>query len=79
MSVSRLPVISGEVADWNDWRWQLRHSITTAAELEALVTLTDDERRGLAAAGELFRVGTTPYYASLMDPTNARCPVALRS
>jgi lysine 2,3-aminomutase len=62
-------------ADWLDWRWQQRHAITTAEELAQLVPLTDDERAGLAAAGSLFRVGTTPYYASLMDPAHPSCPV----
>jgi lysine 2,3-aminomutase len=62
-------------SDWNDWRWQLRHSITTAAEIEALVPLTDDERRGLAAAPGLFRVGATPYYFSLVDRERPACPV----
>jgi lysine 2,3-aminomutase len=60
---------------WNDWRWQLRHSITTGAEIAQLVELTDDERRGLAAAGDLFRVGATPYYFSLVDRENPDCPV----
>src|SRR3954464_11992356 len=62
-------------AEWNDWRWQLRHSITSGAEIAELVDLTDDERRGLAAAGDLFRVGATPYYFSLVDRANPDCPV----
>lgn len=60
---------------WNDWRWQLRNSISTADELAALVELTSAERAGLAAAPGLFRVGTTPYYFSLVDRANADCPV----
>lgn len=62
-------------AEWNDWRWQLRHSITGAEEIAALVRLTDDEQRGLAAAPGLFRVGATPYYFSLADRDNPHCPV----
>ena len=61
--------------DWNDWRWQLRHSITTGEQLAALVTLTDDERAGIAAAPGLFRIGTTPYYFSLVDRAHPACPV----
>src|SRR5262245_33141177 len=61
--------------DWNDWRWQLRHRLTRADELEAWVRLSDDERRGLQVAPGLFRVGVTPYYAELMDPERADCPV----
>jgi lysine 2,3-aminomutase len=59
---------------WNDWRWQLRHSIT-ADDLPHLLDLTADERAGLAAAPGLFRVGTTPYYFSLVDRASPHCPV----
>jgi lysine 2,3-aminomutase len=65
-------------ADWNDWRWQLRHRLTQLADLEAFVTLTDEERRGVALAPSLFRIGITPYYASLMDAVRADCPVRMQ-
>lgn len=60
-------------ADWRDWRWQLRHSLRTPAELERLVGLTGEERRGLALGG--LRTAVTPYYAALMDPSHPGCPV----
>ncbi len=62
-------------AQWNDWRWQVRHAITTPAEIAAAVDLTDSERGGLAAAPSLFRVGTTPYYFGLADKHNPHCPI----
>jgi lysine 2,3-aminomutase len=65
-------------AQWSDWRWQLRNRLTTAEELEAFVRLTDEERRGLQVAPGLFRVGTTPYYAQLMDPEHPKCPVRMQ-
>jgi lysine 2,3-aminomutase len=37
--------------------------------------LSPGEREGLARTGELFRTGATPYYASLMDPERADCPI----
>lgn len=61
--------------DWRDWRWQLRNMLTTAEDLSQVVVLADDERAGLAASPGLFRVGATPYYASLMDPQNPACPI----
>jgi lysine 2,3-aminomutase len=64
---------------WRDWRWQLQHRITRLDELARIVRLTDDERAGIAAAPELFRVGITPYYASLMDPEHPSCPVRMQS
>ena len=57
-------------ADWGDWRWQQRHMLRTATDLERLVHLTTEERRGLEGSAGRFRVGATPYYASLMDPAS---------
>jgi lysine 2,3-aminomutase len=71
----------GEVPDaqWLDWRWQLRHMLTTADELARVVSLSPGERAGLAASARLFRVGITPYYASLMDPDHESCPIRLQA
>ena len=66
-------------AQWFDWRWQLGHMLTNADELAAAVALSPDERAGLAASAELFRVGITPYYASLMDPVHASCPIRMQA
>lgn len=61
--------------DWTDWRWQLRHMLTSAEELARLIELSPEEQRGLAESRHLFRVGITPYYASLMDPVRPSCPI----
>jgi lysine 2,3-aminomutase len=66
-------------AQWSDWRWQLGHMLTTADELGRVVALSTGERAGLAASASLFRVGLTPYYADLMDPVHASCPIRLQS
>ncbi|HEY1813108.1 MAG TPA: KamA family radical SAM protein [Kofleriaceae bacterium] len=62
-----------------DWRWQLAHMITTADELARVIELSPEERAGLAASASLFRVGITPYYASLMDPVHASCPIRMQA
>jgi lysine 2,3-aminomutase len=89
--VTSLPIVADAVAprsvaradvtdrEWLDWRWQLRNMLTSADELAAVVALSDGERAGLAAAGGLFRVGVTPYYAGLMDRAHASCPIRLQS
>ncbi|MCA9716292.1 MAG: KamA family radical SAM protein [Myxococcales bacterium] len=58
---------------WSDWRWQLRNRVTTAAELETLVELTDEERRGIAGRVRAFPFAVTPYYLSLVQGPD--CPV----
>jgi lysine 2,3-aminomutase len=66
-------------AEWRDWRWQQRHVLSSEEELGRVVRLTDEERRGLRAAQGRFRVGVTPYYAALMDPEHASCPIRMQS
>lgn len=63
---------------WNDWRWQLQNRVTTLEELERYVELSPAERRGMAAAPSEFRVGITPYYLSLIDPSHPFCPVRMQ-
>jgi lysine 2,3-aminomutase len=62
-------------AQWNDWRWQVRNRLSTVEDFEGVLHLTDDQRADLEACMGKFRVAVTPYYASLMDPDDASCPV----
>jgi lysine 2,3-aminomutase len=62
-------------ADWA-WREQLANAITDLAGLERTLTLTDDERAGVArATAGGFPLSITPYYASLMRPDDPDCPI----
>ena len=81
LPLARPSVRRADVSDakWQDWRWQLGHMLTTADELAQVVALSDTERAGLAASASLFRVGITPYYASLMDPVHASCPIRMQA
>lgn len=63
---------------WGDWRWQLKHRLTDLAQIGRYVQLTEDERRGLRMAPQLFRVAITPYYLSLIDAEHPFCPVRLQ-
>lgn len=62
------------LAQWNDWRWQLSHRLSTAEDLGRVIDLTGDEVAGLSAP-DRFHVGITPYFASLMDPHDPTCPI----
>ncbi|WP_424952075.1 lysine 2,3-aminomutase [Deinococcus sp.] len=61
-------------AQWYDWKWQLKNRVNSVEELEEVLTLTESERVGASAKG-IFRLDITPYFASLMDPTDPTCPV----
>ena len=63
-------------ADWNDWRWQLKHRITTIGQLEKfLPTLTPEELAGAKLANHKLALGITPYFFNLIDPADENCPV----
>jgi lysine 2,3-aminomutase len=57
-------------ADWNDWKWQVRHRIKDLKELSRIITLSDDERSAIEKHTGPLPVGLTPYYASLLSRTN---------
>ena len=60
--------------DWGDWRWQLKHRLNSLDDLSRVIDLTPEEIQGLSAP-DLFRVDITPYFASLIDPSDPNCPV----
>ena len=65
--------------DWEDWRWQLRNRIRTLDVVEKIVTLTEQERTGIIGAKEKLTMSIPPYWASLMDPENPKCPIRLQT
>lgn len=60
---------------WNDWQWQVSNRLTTVEEIKQVINLTPEEEADIAKVMDGFRVGITPYYASLMDPDDRNCPV----
>ncbi|HSI03248.1 MAG TPA: KamA family radical SAM protein [Myxococcota bacterium] len=62
-------------AQWNDWKWQQAHRIRSLEVLEQVLVLSDDERQAVVQAGAKFAMAITPYYASIMDREDPKCPV----
>jgi lysine 2,3-aminomutase len=63
-------------AEWRDWRWQLRRAVRSAGELNDTLSLTERELEGARRAeAEGLPLLITPYYLSLADPLDPRCPV----
>jgi lysine 2,3-aminomutase len=70
------PALWADIPDeqWDDWRWQLANRLNSVEELSHIINLTPEEIEGLTAENK-FRVDITPYFASLIDPDDPRCPV----
>ena len=74
---SRRKILFPEVTDaqWNDWKWQVKNRIETLDQLKKYVELTPEEEEGVKKTLSTLRMAITPYYISLIDPTNPNCPI----
>jgi lysine 2,3-aminomutase len=63
---------------WNDWKWQLSHRIFTLEKLKSLIHVTRSEEEAVRVCWHRFPMAITPYFLSLLDPFNSRCPVRLQ-
>jgi len=61
-----------ELANWQDWKWQVKNSIREVEEVEEIFEIKLDElrRKKVALTIEKFPMSITPYYLSLVDPTD---------
>src|ERR1051325_9345781 len=65
-----------EDSNWTDWRWQLKHRITTVEQLQRLMpTLTPEEYAGATLANHKLALAITPYFFNLIDPADENCPI----
>ena len=60
---------------WNDWHWQVKNRLTTVQQIGQVLHLSEQDEADIREVMSGFRVGITPYYASLMDPDDPVCPI----
>ena len=61
-------------ADWSNWHWQIRNSITSLEQIKRIVNLTHGEYSAIMRHTSGLPLRITPYYASLInawDPSQA--------
>jgi lysine 2,3-aminomutase len=64
---------------WNDWLWQLTHTIRKLEDLEKVIHLTPEETGGVGIANQTIPLNITPYYALQMDPDDPSDPIRMQS
>ncbi len=64
---------------WNDWKWQLTHTVNTLDDLGQVVHLTEKETEGIRRVKESIPLRITPYYAMQMDPDDDTCPIRMQA
>ncbi|MFY9429421.1 MAG: glutamate 2,3-aminomutase [bacterium] len=64
---------------WNDWHWQVANRITDLDTLCKVINLSEEEKAAVERVGSTYRWAISPYYASLMDEDNPRCPIRMQA
>ncbi|MBI5971094.1 MAG: KamA family radical SAM protein [Deltaproteobacteria bacterium] len=60
---------------WGDWKWQLKNRITSLDVIRELMPLTRREEEGIKRAQGRLAMAITPYFFSLIDREDPRCPI----
>ncbi|HUB66527.1 MAG TPA: KamA family radical SAM protein [Candidatus Methylacidiphilales bacterium] len=60
---------------WNDWQWQMRHSVKSLEDVAGKLQLTGEEHAGILLANTKLAMGITPYFFNLIDPFDSDCPI----
>lgn len=61
--------------EWDSWEWQIKNRITSIEELEQIINLSKEEKKGVEEGLKKFKMGITPYYATLINPDDENCPI----
>jgi lysine 2,3-aminomutase len=64
---------------WADWRWQLKHSLRSVADLQPLLALSPEDAAALADLERRARLAVSPYYFSLINPAAPQDPIRLQA
>jgi len=62
--------------EWNDYRWQLAHCITSVRDLSGLRYFSREEAEVLSRVTAAYRMSITPYYLSLIRLDDPEDPIA---
>src|SRR5256712_8860921 len=75
--VSHAPGYWSDVAPqlWNDWKWQLKNRVTSLAQLEKHLDLSEEERAGVLLSGDKLALAVTPHFFNLLPRNNPDDPI----
>ncbi|HEY8364345.1 MAG TPA: lysine 2,3-aminomutase [Haloplasmataceae bacterium] len=65
--------------EWSDWHWQVKNRITSLDTLEKYIKLQPEEKEAIQKVLGKFRMAITPYYLTLMDPDDPKCPIRMQA
>src|SRR6266545_1978509 len=56
---------------WKDWKWQLKNRVTSLAQLEKHLDLSEEERSGVLLSGDKLALAITPRVIVAIAPAAA--------
>lgn len=74
-----LKVLGGTEKDWSNWHWHISNGISDANILSKIVSVTPEEIKEIDKTATIYRWKISPYYASLMDPEDRKCPIRMQA
>ncbi len=66
---------SVSLSSWEDWKWQIRNSITTPGQLERFIFPDQEEKEALTNLQGRLPLRITPYYLSLLVEGGKENPI----
>src|SRR5207247_2810307 len=60
---------------WNHGKWQLKNRVTTLAQLEKHLSLSEEERSGVLLSGDKLALAITPHFFNLVPRNNPEDPI----
>src|SRR5438876_7512130 len=60
---------------WNDWKWQLKNRVTSLAQLENHLDLSEEERGGVLLSGDKLALAITPHFFNLIPRDDPDDPI----
>lgn len=65
-------------SDWDNWKWQLQHTVSTPEQLAEILPLSEEDKERVRHTLPKYKFAVAPYYLSLVDPGNRECPIRLQ-
>ncbi len=62
--------------DWKNWQWQLKNRITTIKKMGEHIFVDPSDIEDLKEVVKIQPLSITPYYLSLIDPSDPNDPIA---
>ncbi len=65
--------------EWDDWKWQMKNTITTGDQLQQIIPISEEEKNRINSTLSKYKFAVTPYWTSLIDEKNPECPFRLQA